>query len=97
MSRTDAPIASGPLYPIVSVGGVQPAQLADFAGADVRFVIAVPGSEVTVVGAGAQQDNSVVRFHEKDPDSGKDVRVWCIEQSETGFTAEALSAEAPLG
>ncbi len=94
MSSLDAPIASGPLYRVLSVGGIQPAELPDFTGPFVSFVIEVEGAEVTVAGAGALQDEALVRFHEKDPESSKDVRVWCIEADEKGFTAEALSAGA---
>ncbi len=95
MSSIDAQIASGWMYPIVSVNDRRPKGIDDFVGDEGTFDIELGSRQVRVHGAGTLREDGSVRFHEKDPLSTKDVRVWWIERHDGGFTAEALSATTP--
>jgi hypothetical protein len=86
------PVPSGQPLPVLLVADVAPVTLDDFVGAELAVTIDCAGDNHLVSGNGFQQDD-VVRFHEKDSSSGKDVRVWKIapRHGEGGFTAEALA------
>ena len=78
-STTPTPVPSGMSIPVLEVQGHSPRLLQEFAG-DVSFVVGLD-PPLVVQGSG-RLDGRTVRLHEKDPDHGKDVRVW--EVSEDG-------------
>ncbi len=70
------PVVSGRAYRVLALADGPPAGLDDFVG-DTGFVLELDGEEYRVVGTGRLLD-PVVRFHQKDCEGGKDVRVWTI-------------------
>ena len=89
MSDTPPSVISGRPYPVSDVEGAAPGSLEDFLG-DRRFTIDMAGHAYAVHGIGSRLDEQV-RFHEKSQ-AGKDVRVWHVTASGTGFCAEHVAA-----
>lgn len=76
------PVVSGRAYRVLPVEGAAQPALEDFVG-DTRFALDLDGEEYLVVGAGFLLP-PVVRFHQKDCEGGKDVRVWTIRRDDDG-------------
>jgi hypothetical protein len=83
---TPEPISSGTRYPVTLAGARPPSSLDDFVG-DVDFTIDRENEPYVVQGSGRISGDQV-RFHEKDKQFGKDVRVWHVAPSADGFDAE---------
>ncbi len=88
---SDAPpsVISGRPYPVSGVGDGAPASLDDFLG-ERSFTIDMSGQLYAVHGIGSRLDD-LIRFHEKSL-HGKDVRVWHVTQTASGFCAEHIAA-----
>jgi len=84
---TPEPISSGTRYTVTAVGAGRPSSLEDFVG-DVEFTIDRESQSYVIHGSGRPMSGDQVRFHEKDKEHGKDVRVWHITPSAGGFDAE---------
>jgi hypothetical protein len=82
-------VASGKPYP-VTVPPAGDASLDSFLG-DAEFTLDSTGGPLVIQGHGVRLDD-VVRFHEKDSEGGKDVRVWHVSQQGGGFVAEHVAA-----
>jgi hypothetical protein len=89
VSDTPPSVISGRPYPVSDVEGSAPASLDAFLG-DQRFTIDMAGHPYSVQGVGSRLDEQV-RFHEKSS-AGKDVRVWHVTASGSGFCAEHVAA-----
>ena len=88
---TPAMVISGIPFRVLSVSGRTPTGLVDFVDAK-AFTIDMDGSPYSVAGDGRVDDDKV-RFHEKDVNNGKDVRVWTLCCLEDGsFCAEQATA-----
>lgn len=84
------PVPSGRPYDISTVDGQPPSALDQFVG-ETTFGIAKDGSESQIYGIGSADEHGV-RFQEKSPSGGKDVRTWEIsEVPGRGFTAAATA------
>jgi hypothetical protein len=83
-------VVSGVPCPVRSVGGVDPVVLAQFTG-ETEFTVEVQGEPYLVRGCGGTLHEKV-RFHEKDPVLGRDVRVWHVWPQDDGFCAEHVAA-----
>lgn len=90
MTDTPKSVISGVSYPVTSVAGAAPADLAAFFG-DTVFVLDMAGRAYEVKGSGSELGGQV-RFHEKSDVAGKDVRVWHVSQEEDGFSAIHVAA-----
>ncbi|MCL3862351.1 hypothetical protein [Actinotalea sp. K2] len=89
MTTTPQMVISGLPYAVVEVDGDPPSGLTAFERA-VEFVVEGGTGRHRVTGEGTRHGETV-RFHEKDPDSGKDVRVWSVHlSSERVLVAEAV-------
>lgn len=85
------PVSSGRPYPVVKVNGRIPASLADFVG-HLSVVIDCGGTEQIITGIGDRRVD-LVRFHEKDLGTGKDVRMWQIDSANpSGFAATTIAS-----
>ena len=83
-------VASGCPYLVTDVAGRPPADLNDFVGGS-RFT-AVRGSDRCGVAGFGSRVGAVVRFHEKDGGTGRDLRVWQVASAaDNAFEATALS------
>ena len=82
-------VASGKPYP-VTVPPAGGASLDAFLG-DAEFTLDSTGGPLVIQGHGVRLDD-LVRFHEKDSEGGKDVRVWHVSQQAGGFVAEHVAA-----
>ena len=84
-------VISGVPYAVTALPeGAQPS-LEAFTG-EAAFTIDMAGSPYVVRGTGSLLDDRV-RFHEKDPVMGKDVRVWHVCTTDGGgFAAEHIAA-----
>ena len=89
MSDTPPSVISGQPYPVTDIAGSPPARLEDFLG-ERHFTIDMAGRPYAVQGIGSRLDEQV-RFHEKSQ-AGKDVRVWHVTASGSGFCAEHVAA-----
>ena len=84
---TPEPVSSGTRYAVTAVGAGRPSSLEDFVG-DVDFTIDREPAPYVIQGSGRRISGDQVRFHEKDKEHGKDVRVWHITSRADGFDAE---------
>jgi hypothetical protein len=91
MSTSTNAVVSGVSCPVSTVAGTDPVLLAQFLG-ETEFTVESAGEQHRVSGFGSTLDARVVRFHEKDAVLGKDVRVWHITRSGSGFAAEHIAA-----
>ena len=89
-ARPATSVVSGVTCPVTSVAGVPPAVLAQFIG-ETEFTVDMLGSPYLVRGCGSALHEQV-RFHEKDPVLGRDVRVWHVAPAGNGFGAEHVAA-----
>ena len=84
------PVSSGRPYPVLTVDDRAPSSTADFVGLR-TVVIDCDGRKQVLNGVGAER-GGVVRFHEKDAATDKDVRLWRVGSSTTsGFVAETVA------
>ena len=82
------PVSCGRPYPVLTADGRAPSSTADFVGQR-ALVIQCDGRDQILTGVGTER-GGVVRFHEKDAATDKDVRVWRIAPRGTsGYDAEA--------
>jgi hypothetical protein len=81
------PISSGTRYAVTLVGAGPPSSLEDFVG-DIDFTIDKEAEPYVIYGSGRRISGDQVRFHEKDKEHGKDIRVWHITARAAGFDAE---------
>lgn len=79
-------IISGVPYEVVEVGGRSPGDLHDLVD-DATFVLEGPTGRHEVTGEGSRVEGGV-RFHQKAPPDGKDVRVWLVRATDGGLLAE---------
>lgn len=85
------PVSSGRPYPVMKVGDRTPTSLSDFVG-HLAVVIDCGGRQQVITGIGDRRGD-VVRFHEKDLATEKDVRVWQIDSAApSGFAAQTITA-----
>lgn len=82
-SSTPEMVISGVPYAVVEVDGRAPDGLARFVG-ERRLVVEGQTGRHEVSGDGFVDDEGTVRFHEKAPDGGKDVRVWKVSSTPEG-------------
>ncbi|WP_024285150.1 hypothetical protein [Cellulomonas sp. KRMCY2] len=89
-SSTPEMVISGVPYTVLEVEGRVPGDLEDFVG-ERQFVLDGPTGRHVVSGDGfVDDDDGAVRFHQKAPDGGKDVRVWRVSPTPEGtFVAAA--------
>ncbi|HEY3436300.1 MAG TPA: hypothetical protein VGK35_01315 [Actinotalea sp.] len=82
-------VVSGVPYEVLTVDGREPADLDDFVGEHELGLNGRTGRHL-VSGEG-DTVGEMLKFYEKAPDGGKDVRVWKVRQLEdAGFCAESL-------
>ena len=86
MLSTPASVPAGTAQLVLEVAGSAPTDLQQFVGADVAFTV---GDELhyLVQGCGRAVED-VATVHEKDPNTGKDVRVWEVTERNGRFFAE---------
>ena len=87
---TPSTVISGVPYAVTALRDGPPSSLSAFVG-PTDFTIDMSGHPYVVHGTGSPLDERV-RFHEKDPVMGKDVRVWHVSATDGGFTAEHVAA-----
>ncbi|MFH5821114.1 hypothetical protein [Georgenia sp. AZ-5] len=76
-------VVSGVPYSVTDVEGRTPAGTGDLTGRTTFAVEGYTGRHV-VSGEGVLADDGSVRFLEKDPAAGKDVRAWRIREEADG-------------
>ncbi|EYR62624.1 hypothetical protein N866_06790 [Actinotalea ferrariae CF5-4] len=82
-------IISGVPYAVLEVDGHEPTGLGDFDGTTQLVVEGSTGRHV-LMGEGCMVDGTL-RFHEKTPPDGKDVRTWAVHHDDDGaFRAETV-------
>ena len=85
-------IASGKPYLVVAPTAGEDTSLEAFIG-DAEFSLDTgSGHEPLLIHGHGVSHGELVRFHEKDTSSTKDVRVWHISQRSGGFVAESVAA-----
>lgn len=83
-------VASGCAYTVTEVAGRSPVTLDDFLG-DTEFTAVRQDQHCGVSGCGSK-DGTVVRFHEKRGDGGRDLRIWEVSSAEENtFQATTIS------
>lgn len=83
-------VASGCSYVVTEVGSRPPISLDDFVG-HTEFTAVRDNQHCGVAGVGGSH-GGVVRFHEKEGGTGKDLRVWQIAVTEgAAFEATTVS------
>lgn len=86
-STTPEMIVSGVAYTVVEADGHPPRKMVDFHGT-ARLVVDGPTGRHELLGEGSVVDG-LLRFHQKTPGDGKDVRTWHVHQDDDGvFRAE---------
>lgn len=88
-SESSHTVVSGVPYPVTSAAG-GPSALDRLVG-DAEFTVDMQGTPYVVNGCGGPCDEGV-RFHEKDPVLGRDIRVWLVRQRGAQIEAEHLAA-----
>ena len=88
-SEVSHTVVSGVPYPVTSTAG-EPSGLDRLVG-ESEFTLDMHGTPYRVSGCGGPCDQGV-RFHEKDPVLGRDIRVWLVRQRDGGIEAEHLAA-----
>jgi len=83
-------VASGTPYKVTDVQGRPPADLDDFVG-HIEFIAVRDSQRCGIAGFGTR-NGAVVRFHEKQGGTGRDMRVWQVcSTRDKVFEASAMS------